>query len=273
MGPAVYRDKLIHLFFSSDEGEDRVTRALLKSWGSSLKSLRWHEVLNFVVELKRVQPGLQQRWNLERFVNSMPRDRQAEPQLAEGRGPEGANHYRTADSAIRSDFFWCFCDMMLAISAPADVLSRWGESCWYHGRKCSERSCPHKGAKGPELAAGIHRYLLKLSSHHAQIRLCEVLPKLGAEEAELLITDWHAAHSRLNLEFQFKFHFWNLLPWKLCGVSCTSLQIAQCIAQECISMWAGMSAEQRAHSHPMTRRFLDRTWEGTFVLEVCSFMV
>ena len=49
--------------------------------------------------------------------------------------------------------------------------------------------------------------------------------------------------------------YWELLPWKLCGISCSSLSISQIMARECLGMWARLTQAQKRSSHPVTRRF------------------
>ena len=103
---------------------------------------------------------------------------------------------------------------------------------------------PYKGSKGPELACGIHKYTLKICQQRARVRLCEVMPKLSEQEAQFLVNDWHSAHSRLLLELEFKLINWEFLPWKLCGISCSSLSISQIMARECLGINAGTEEEQ-----------------------------
>jgi len=258
----VYRDKLKYLFFDGNTPLDIHVSERLRHWRSSLKSLRWHEVVNFIRELKVLQKGLQQRWHLQKFVSSLPKTQQHEVPFAEGRGVGEANLYKDVDSAVHSVFFWSYCDLLLEVSATADGLSRWTESCWYHGTSCTESSCVYKGAKAPELAAGIHLFMLGQHQSTSNLRISGIVPFLRDEEAQALIHDWHAAHSRLQLEIQFKFHHWQLLPWRLCGISCNSIPVARVIAKQCLDQWTSLSPEQKRLSHPMTRRFLDPCWGG-----------
>ena len=50
----------------------------------------------------------------------------------------------------------------------------------------------------------------------------------------------------------------DLLPWKRCGISCSSLSISQIMASSwCLGMWARRTPAQKRSSHPVTRRFHD----------------
>lgn len=254
------RNKIVHLFFDQDTPLDRVMTEQLRYFKSSLKSLRWHEVINFVKELKVLQYGLKKRWSLQKWLTSMPKSRHDE--LSEGKGPAGGAHYKLFDSAVTSQYFWSYADMLVDVSSCSELLSRWCESCWYHGRQCSERTCPYKGAKAPELACGIYKFVLQRSQERTNARLGEITPHLTAVETQALVSDWHSAHARLSLEMEFKFHFWSLLPWKLCGIACSAIAVGRIMAQECIKVWRAMSRQQQEHSHVMTRRFLDPSWKG-----------
>ena len=257
---APYRDKLRHLFFDGENAFDKTMSQLLRRWTPSLKSLRWHSVVDFIKSLLQIGPGLRKRWNLQKFVTSLPKE--GHDELAEGRGSEGAGTYKRLDGAMRSNFFWAYCDLMLEVSRASDTLSRWSEACWFHQGSCTERSCGYKGCRAPELAAGAHKYLLDECQSSTNLKVASLLPNLSDSESKMLLADWHIAHARLKLEWEYKLHFWDLLPWKLCGLACPSLEIARTIARECQKMWQDMTPQQRSASHPMTRRFLDQTWSG-----------
>ena len=256
-----FRDKLRHLFFDTNSAMDLFVNHRLKHWSSSLASLRWHAVINFVNELKVLKHGLRERWDLQRFISALPKDRH--DSLAEGRGPGGAATYKTVDGAIKSTYFWAYLEMLLDVSGAADVLSRWSETCKFHGSGgCTDRTCSFKGCRAAEMAAGAHKFILRHFQSRADSRVSSVAPNLTPSESESLVTDWHTAHGRLALEFEFKFHFWNLLPWHLCGLSLHNLTLARVMARQCQVLWSNMTSKQKKCSHPVTRRFLDPEWAG-----------
>ncbi len=61
-----------------------------------------------------------------------------------------------------SQFFWCYADLMLEVSQTADICFQVHRKLYqYRGQDCSENTYViYKGAKAPELAAGIHLFLL-----------------------------------------------------------------------------------------------------------------
>ena len=260
LGPTPMREKIVSLFFTDPATDTDIrTATLLKSWSSGLASLRWHEVVNFCRELMRIRPGLRTRWNLQRFVKSMPK----EMKVVEGRGAQGAATYKEADAAIMSDFFWCYCEVVLEISKVSDTLSHWAEMCWFHGHKCEAISCPYKGCRGSELAAGAHKFLLEDAKRHTNTVVFGIASApLGRSQKDVLISDWHCAQARLQLEMEIKMSFWDQLPWKLLGLNVPKLSLARCVARQCQTMWSRMTTTQQRQAHPMTRRYLDPAWKG-----------
>lgn len=259
--PAPYRDKLRSLFFNSDNAYDKTMSEQLRNWTApSLKSLRWHVVIDFIKQLMKIKEPLCKRWNMGKFVSALPQERHEE--IAEGRGTDPAVNYKRVDTAIASKFFWSYCQLVLDVSKASETLSHWCEGCWYHGDSCHEQQCPYKGARAPELASGAHKFLLEACQVSANTRINCVVASMSGHESSILLGDWHAAQARLQLEFQYRLHYWDLLPWKLCALACPSLEIARAMARECKLLWSNMSDSQKRVAHPMARRFLDPGWQG-----------
>ena len=261
--PVGIRDKLIALFFQGDTDLEVQTASHLRSWKSSLASLRWHEVVNFTREVLRIRDGLRTHWDLQKFIKSMP----STGRVVEGRGHQGTKTYKETNVIVKSDFFWQYAELILEISKAADCLSRWAEGCWYHASNCDSSWCPYKGCRGGELAAGCHKHLLTETQSYTTAMVVAITNSssvpMSSAKKKLLIGDWHAANARLQLEFDIKLHYWDELPWKLLGLSVSQLSIARCIGRTCQNMWARLTPLQQKTSHPMTRRFLDPSWRGT----------
>lgn len=246
------RSKFAFLFFDSDSPLDRTHAWLLRHWGPSLKSLRWHAVVDFIRTLLRLETGLREKWDLGRWLKSQPSERTG----------EGSVSYKLLNEAIRSPFFWSYARMLLHVSETSETLSKWAESCWYHSAACNYKECPFKGARAPELASGAHKHLLRDFQLSADWHIHNLSAGLTPDEAQRLATDHHAAMARLAMEWEFRLHYWDLFPWKLCGLSIPNLELARVNAQHILTMWQRMSNDQQRASHPMTRRFLDPTWRG-----------
>ena len=279
--PQRMREKLIHVFFSPDDADNEgpdgdliaKTRRNLRSWKSSLKGSRWHEIIDFVRELGSIKEGLCKRWDLLRFIQTLPRH--VAVATTEGRGPQGQKTIKEASSAILSDMFWTYGDLIVEAVIAADSLSRWSEGCFLHGSKCCASQCIYKGCRAAELAAGIHKYVLQGFKVASNLRILGMMHSLNTEDRSVLARDWQVAQGRLQLELDIKLSFWSRLPYLLFGLNAASGEVARTIARQCQLQWQqGTQQEQRA-AHPVTRRFLDKHWAGcclTVCVACCRFV-
>ena len=254
LGSTTYRDKLVHIFFA--DMPDAAKQ--FGSWASNLKGLRWHQLIEFIADLNRVRGYLRKHFCLQRFVSELP----SNLRIAEGKGFQGAKTLQAASSAIHSDYFWIFCDLMMAVSSVAERLSRWCEQCWFHGHACKLTNCPYKGNRAPELAGGAAQFLLDATQKFAQYTIVALSAGLGHDKATSLADNWQVALARLRLEVEIKTSFWQKLPYRLCAVSLPHPGMARVQAQECVNMWNALSPDEKRQAHPITRRFLDPTWQG-----------
>ena len=259
MKQPMLRSKLAFVFFNEATTFDKTFSQLLKHWGPTLQSLRWHAVIEFLQSLLKLEEGLRKKWNLERWMKSLPSDRKE--QGGEGRVQPSVS-YKLMDQAVHSAFFWMYGRMLLHISDASETLSLWSEGCWLHRNKCSQKTCSFKGARAPELASGAHKFLLQRFKSSADVHLSSMSSNLKPDEAHRLATDFHIASSRLSLEWELQLHFWDLFPWKLASLAVPNLEMAQVNARHVLQMWRDMGKSQQQCSHPMTRRFLDPDWAG-----------
>ena len=259
MKQPMLRSKLAFVFFSEATPFDKTMSQLLKHWGPTLKSLRWHAVIDFLESLLKLEVGLRKKWNLARWMKSLPSDRKEE--AGEGRVQPSIS-YKLMDQAVHSPYFWMYARMLLHISSTSETLSKWAEGCWLHDNKCTQKTCGFKGARAPELASGAHKFLLKRFQSSADFHLSRLSSVLPPKETHQLASDFHIASSRLSLEWELRLHFWDLLPWKLAGLAVPNVEMAQVNARQVLDMWQSMGKSQQQCSHPMTRRFLDPQWAG-----------
>ena len=263
------RAKLAYVFFDDKTPFDKSYSHLLKHWGPTLQSLRWHAVIDFLRSLLKLEDGLRKKWDLACWLKAVPLDRKEE--AGEGRVKPSVT-YKMFDQAIHSAYFWTYARMLLHLSDASETLSHWAEGCWYHGDACSQKDCAFKGARAPELASGAHKFLLNRFQSSADVYLSTMSAALSHSEAQSLATDHHTASARLALEWEYRLHFWDLLPWKLCGLAVSNIDIVRVNAGQVLDMWSRMSQQQQRLSHPMTRRFLDAAWRGWLSKRfVCDF--
>lgn len=269
--PKRMRDKMVFLFFNeqndhgSDSGMVAETRQHLRTWKASLKSLRWHECINFVRELSPVKDGLRRKFDLLRFTQNLRQD----TSITEGHGFQGQKTITAAASALRSNYFWSYSALMLLVAETADILSRWSEGCFLHHDKCSVTSCVYKGCRAAEMAAGFHKFLLKRFQHQSNLHVLGLMHDLNDDDRRRLADDWHTAQSRLQLEMDVKLNYWDRLPYKLFGLNCNKADVARAIGCQCRQLFDQLSPDKQRLEHPMTRRFLDHNWKGRYMLS-CS---
>ena len=83
MKQPMLRSKLAFVFFNEATTFDKTFSQLLKHWGPTLQSLRWHAVIEFLQSLLKLEEGLRKKWNLERWMKSLPSDRKEQGGKAE----------------------------------------------------------------------------------------------------------------------------------------------------------------------------------------------
>eukprot|EP00969_Alexandrium_andersonii_P048900 2144905-Alexandrium_andersonii.AAC.1 len=81
---------------------------------------------------------------------------------------------------------------------------------------------------------------------------------LTPEQARRVHADCQAALARIEAMVNVKFNFWSQLPWKLCGLSHWSPEVARACASACIQEYDLVDPDvaTRIH-HRLSFRFLD----------------
>ena len=171
---------------------------------------------------------------------------------------------------IVSDFFWAYSRMLLCMHAVLGDVSVWCEGCPCHhepglgrrsdvfdfggvgseqvdlstGRgyrqllgaglkKVMHNSCPMRGRRSSELAAGDLQQLLKQRISLQSVALQDWLTEpLTADERTLLIHDFAEGLNQIAVILDLKIRFWQQLPWKLCALGHVDPIKAQAAALE-----------------------------------------
>jgi hypothetical protein len=247
--PQCSRDRLKNLFFAG-----LPSGVHLNKWSSRLKSLRWHEVIAFMLELHPISEDLRRTWNAKTY-RGVKTD-------AEGKGPSNGVNLKEVDATIRSHFFWTYCNLMLEVSHISEELSHWSEGCPFHGNKCSAVACSFKGCRGAELATGHHKWFTVIEHRGSSFRMMHYIASLSEADARKIMDDWLVATNRMRLELELKLSFWDVFPWKLFSINHPDPAVARINCKLLMDRWAAMSSSAQRTSHPMVRRFMDHTWAG-----------
>ena len=118
-----------------------------------------------------------------------------------------AQYIRTVDAAISSRRFWAYAQMLSVLSGFLADLTGWCEGCWchqqehslgsYHMRRraiCFDRqspsTCPMKGRRAPELAAGVLPQMIDDLANGSVTLLSELTHGLNDKDRTDVFSDW-----------------------------------------------------------------------------------
>jgi hypothetical protein len=228
---------------------------LFSTWTQSLKSWRWHDLVDFLQALLPLEGPLREGWSLAKW-NSVGKQKACQ----EG---DSADEYDASklDQALRSSFFWEYAGMLRDLGEATERLSHWAEGCECHEGKNSQ-GCPMKGCRAPDFAAGVPSKLLEESQRLLDSKMLVKLGRLAPPDRQALLQDYNLGRAKLELTCHVKLSLWGLIPWKLCGIASSNVLIARQIAQDCITDWDIQSpAQKQSRHHLLTRRFLDPAFD------------
>ena len=123
-------------------------------------------------------------------------------------------------------------------------------------------TCPLRGRRAPELAAGRHKdYLQDLIAHTLGMLLMKTCG-LSQEQRDFVVRDWEGAKTVMLEVFTLKFAYWLFLPHKLCILACTdnrgtSEETARNGLLSCIQEYGQLTDQQKYSMWPMVARVLD----------------
>ena len=196
--------------------------------------------------------------------------------------------------SICSECFWAYSRMLLCMHAVLDDVTAWCEGCPCHtehglgrsegfeirdgplgaeqqdlstGRgyayvlgwvrnKVMHSSCPMRGRRSSELAAGDLQQLLKerISSQSVSLQAW-LTESLTPDERTTLIHDFTEGLNQIAVVLDLKMRFWGQLPWKLCALGHVDQTKAQAVALEIIEAFESNPSDSGVQ-HRVTQDFL-----------------
>ena len=155
---------------------------LFDHWTATLYDKRWHEVTAFLSALRPLLGVLRHCWDERKFRDGRDTSGQPRKQSTVDDGGEDAGHRLQFDpvaltATLRDPMFTACVYFVLALNAIPEKLASWAEGCSCHEPFCrylSEsrqramfeahygegwRTCPLRGKRAPELAAGVSERL------------------------------------------------------------------------------------------------------------------
>ena len=135
-------------------------------------------------------------------------------------------------------------------------------------------TCPMRGRRAPDLAAGRHRaYLSDLVAQCLSMLLvrCE---RLSQQDRDLIVRDWELAWTAISEVIEVKYAHWEFLPHKFCILGCldnwgTSEETARSGMVSCVRAYQGLDVDSRRKMWPLAAHVLDP--DGPLRDEVAAF--
>ena len=223
---------------------------------------------------------LKDAWHADRFG----RDSARTVGRARGRGGGPSLAVDTVTGAVRDPSFWAYLHMCAHVQGALDELSSWCERCPCHSshachregsypeardarlaahraessfprtylgqlpgqpRKSMWSTCPCKGKRAPELAcSGLLPVFASLWEPGEQMVIARCAGLAKATQ-DAILADWQKAFGLCQSLLASKTAFWNVLPWRLCGMGHFSLPLARESAQICIDMYDRRPTEHK----------------------------
>jgi hypothetical protein len=267
---SLFNERLAGTCFASDP-----RRPLIEKWGGpSLHLWRWGSVVQTCEAVLERRPALLDRWDSDAFslgaLGKCPDDTD-EPSFKKQQVDR--QFVSACDRAIKSDRFWAYAHMLLAINGFVEWISSWTEGCYCHSdvlcgqptfrrrqkamaAETGSKKCILKGRRAPELAAGALRTTFEKMVANSSALLSRLLSNLHTEEDRAqLAADYHSAMDTMSLHLQTKTAHWQSLPWLCAGMAHPDEDIARRVAGDCLRTFAATAGPGARH-HPLTLRLL-----------------
>ena len=253
---------------------DSDDRRLFKDFSGSLYEKRWGAVISFLRKLVPLLVAFEKHWNHDKYLHAY--------QQRDGANADEGVRFVAADlsAALGSSMFHAYIQMVMSLFNVVEDLSSWFEGCACHQAQLKRHRgkhmrssrkeielcgpyafCPMKGKRAPELAAGCLNDVFSKLVNLGKTSLLKVIQdrKLEGQDEALVMQDFEAGRSYLQLGLQVKMNFWCKLPWRLAVLSHTDAAVARAAAADMLETTAGLAGFEGDASlvhHPMTLHFL-----------------
>ena len=264
-------------FVTTCVAKDSEHCALFKNFSGSLYEKRWGAIISFLRKLMPLLEPLRLLWDEAKYLEGYNQREGAEDQDA-GEGG-GAFLPAAITACLQSNFFVVYTSMIMSVLGLVEDLTGWFETCPCHKetvdptdrsrlsravqrelRACgTDRSCPMKGKRAPQLAAGgldeVFQEILAIC-RGSVLKILRATP-VEQDQEGLLWRDFEAARSYVQMGLQVKFDFWEKLPWQLAGLCHPNVEKAREVAKTILEKHDGLHvANPDLVHHPLTLKFL-----------------
>ena len=246
------RDRLFEACFADPVGMH--LQADFKGFDAKIHKPRWGTVANTVLQLLKVESALRFKWN----------------RVAYGEGHrnqgEGSGHNLVdldiVDRAITSSMFRASLQLLQLFAKLILKSFDWAEGCRCHSHvdqthlstECKKRwaSCPMRGRRAPELAAGgFLQHFVDLAAATAAELLARLPQDISAAQRAVLVHDFERGRAHLFFAFSLRLCHWRSAPWFVFGCAHSNMQTARRFTQRCLAMASLHPLIQRLQTQPV----------------------
>ena len=227
----------------------------------ALYEKRWGHVIAFIQRARPLLIVVRACWNPDVFGSG---------------GQEASGGYSPFEpdalsATMRSNAFFGYMTMLLCLHGIVDHLAGFAEGCYCHefmapGRgRCvgqpvhendSFSTCPMKGLRAPEFAAGRIDALVAYGARCLAQRLAEESALLSLDEWGEIVADYHQGVDLIKSILEVKIGFWRKLPWLLAGLAHHDEAQARQCASAALAHWSGTGDGGHQFHHPVSQKFL-----------------
>ncbi|CAK0862217.1 unnamed protein product, partial [Prorocentrum cordatum] len=290
------KERLIERCFKAPEAEGH--QKALREMRTKPTEWRFGSWVPALQQMQFIEAGMRAHWDLRKY-NVRPGDNRparldadmgesrAQRPPAEDGGDVAEADLHLIDEAVRDPKFWVYGHAILcAVHGCLYELQNYMESCPCHAVDCREKdgfaagrpyfrrraefigeaglkhsTCPMRGRRAPDLAAGKHKeYLAELVTQSLGRLLvrCEELTQM---DRDMVVRDWECARAVIMEVVQIKYAHWAYLPHKFCVLGAidkcgTSEATARFGLQACLREYALLDESKRSSLWPLAASVL-----------------
>jgi hypothetical protein len=184
--------------------------AALRAFVGHVHKERWGTIATCVRNILKIKSRLRFGWNLDSYLNDQA-------------GKEVRDRMQLIDEAIRSDFWWSCIEAAEYLMSVVRNCLIWAESCPCHHHLLNLDadpslvrrwvSCPMRGRRLPELAAGDFDDAFSELFDDGLAQLLTSIPStISAEQRAILAQDFSRGRAHLVFQFALKTHAMHTPP-------------------------------------------------------------
>ena len=169
---------------------------------------------------------------------------------------------------IRKEYSRSYAFMLKSVSGLVGHMESWNTSCFCHCQphvkeRMGHGSCPLQGFRAVDLASGVFDEFLDeiATTAHTDV-LARCAATLPAIERARILSEFGRVKSSLFTECAVRNLPYIRIPGRFLGVASHKTDTALFVLSDCLLQYHGLSAREKARSHPDMQCFLDPAGDG-----------